>query len=379
MKKFISKISVFSTPLIVAFLIPVVFLFMSGENYKSIDNIVKSKNDYLIGYAYNESNYRYLKQKELEYRHPQTIIALGSSRVLQFRDKMFTKPFYNAGYTISSISDFIPFIESNLENKKPEVLLITFDQWMFNENWDNLEDYNMSEKQWNSSFNYKASIGTIFNVWSDIFSGKYGFEVLVGSTEQSRQNKIGLNAIVNNKGFRKDGSIFYGDQIHKLLSNDSTANDFGYSDTYSRIENGNSRFEYGANVNEKAIQALSDLLLFCKKRNIYVVAILPPFANSVNLKMNESGNYVYMDSIYSKSIEYFKKYQFELWDMSNLTKYNSSDDETIDGFHGSEVAYLKMLIYMIKNGSKLKNFANVEKLKNDLNNRQDKYSVYPNK
>ncbi len=376
MKKFISKIAVFSTPLMVVFLVPIIFLFMSGENYKSIDETIKNQNDYLIGYAYNESNYGYLKQVELKNMNPQNIIALGSSRILQFRDKMFTKPFYNAGYTISSISDFIPFIESNLENKKPELLLIALDQWMFNENWDNLEDYNMSEKQWNSSFNYKASIGTIFNVWSDIFSGKYRFEILFGSTDPIRQNKIGLNAIVNNKGFRKDGSIFYGDQIHKLLSNDSTANDFGYLDTYSRIENGNRRFEYGAKVNDKAIQALSDILLFCKRKNIYVVAILPPFANSVNLKMNESGNYIYMDSIYSKSIEIFKKHQFELWDMSNLTEYNSNDNETIDGSHGSEVAYLKMLIHMIENGSILKHYTNVEKLKNDLNTRENNYTVY---
>lgn len=353
---------------------------MSGENYKSIDDIVKSKNDYLIGYAYNESNYRYLKQIELKSRQAQHIIALGSSRVLQFRDKMFTKPFYNAGYTISSISDFIPFIEFNLENKRPEVLIIALDQWMFNEKWDNLEDYNMSEKQWNSSFNYNASVGTIFNVWSDLFSGKYGLEILTTSnTYHNKQLKIGLNAIVNNTGFRKDGSIFYGDQIHKLLSNDSTAIDFGYFDTYSRIENGNRRFEYGAKVNDKALQILSDLLIYCKNKNIYVVAILPPFANAVNSKMKQSGNYVYMDSIYSKSIELFRKQQFELWDLSNLSKYNSNDDETIDGFHGSEVAYLKMLIYMIENGSKLKRYANVEKLKNDLNNRQNNYTVYPNK
>lgn len=377
MKNFIIKITVFSTPLIIVFLIPAVFLFMSGENYKSIDNIVKSKNDYLIGYAYNESNYKYLKQIELKYRQPQHIIALGSSRILQFRDKMFEKPFYNAGYTISSISDFIPFIRSNLENKKPEILIIALDQWMFNENWDNLKDYNISSKQWNSSFNYNASAQTIFNVWSDIFSGKYGFEILVARNKKSEKNKIGLNAIVNNQGFRKDGSIFYGIQIQKLLSNDSTANDFGYSDTYSRIKNGNRRFEYGTRVNDKAIQALSDLLQYCKRMNIYVVAILPPFADKVNLKMKESGNYDYLDSIYCKCIDLFKKYQFELWDLSNLSKYNSNDNETIDGFHGSEVAYLKMLIYMIENGSKLKQVTNIKKLKNDLNNRQNNYIVYP--
>ena len=374
MKKFISKITIFSIPLIFIFLIPIVFLFMSGENYKSIDDIVKSKNDYLIGYAYNESNYRYLKQIELEYRQPQHIIALGSSRVLQFRANMFTKSFYNAGYTISSISDFLPFIKSNLENKKPEILLIALDQWMFNKNWN---DLNISSKQWQSSFNYKASARTITNVWSDIFSGKYGFEILSANGHNNKV-KVGLNAIVNNKGFRKDGSIYFGSQIQKLLSNDSTANDFEYFDTYKRIKHGNRRFQYGDKVNDKALQALSDLLIFCEKMDIYVVAILPPFANGVNKKMEETGNYAYLDSIYYKTTEIFKTHGFELWDMSNLTKYNSNDSETIDGFHGSEVAYLKMLIYMIESGSKLKDVTDINKLKIDLRNKQNNYSVYPN-
>ena len=367
----------FSVPLIIVFLVPVFFLFMSGENYRSIDDIVKSKNDYLIGYAYNENNYKYLKQIELKSRQPQHIIALGSSRVLQYKANMFTKSFYNAGYTISSISDFLPFIKSNIEHKKPELLLISLDQWMFNENWDDLEDYNLSKKQWNSSFTHNASVKTIFNVWSDLFSGKYGFEIL-SPNGQNNKVKVGLNAIVNNKGFRKDGSIYYGSQIQKLLSNDSTAIDFKYSNTFERINEGNRRFQHGVKVNDKALQVLSDLLMYCKSQDIYVVAILPPFANGVNKKMEVSGNFSYLDSIYNKSKEIFKTHGFELWDMSNLTIYNSNDNETIDGFHGSEVAYLKMLIYMIESGSKLTEITDIVKLKNDLKNRPNSYSVYPN-
>jgi hypothetical protein len=377
MKKFISKITAFIVPLLITLIIPVLFLFVSGENYKSIDDLVKSKHDYLIGYAYNEVNYRYLKQIELESRQPQQVIALGSSRVLQFRAKMFTKQFYNAGYTISSISDFAPFIKSNLENKKPEVLLIALDQWMFNENWDNLEGYSMTNKTWSSFFKKSPSIGTIYKVWSDLLSNKYGFEVL-SSHEDNNTVKVGLNAFVSSKGFRKDGSIYYGSQIIKLLSNDSTANDFNYSDTFERIKEGNRRFQHGVRVNDKAIKALSDLLMYCKSMDIYVVAILPPFANDVNKKMKESTNFSYLDSIYDKSKEIFDINDFELWDMSNLTVYNSNDSETIDGFHGSEVAYLKMLIYMIENGSKLQDVSDIDKLKNDLSNKRNNYSVYPN-
>jgi hypothetical protein len=377
MKAFVIKIIIFSIPLLILFLIPASFLFFSNENYKSIDNIIKSKENYLVGYAYNEQNYKYLKYKELENRKDLDLIALGSSRILQFRAKMFTSSFYNAGYTISSISDFKPFIESNFKLKKPKTLIIALDQWMFNGNWDDLVDYNRKKRVWQASFTKKASITTLYKVWSDLFTGKYGFEILF-SNSKYHPLKIGLNAIVNNKGFRKDGSIYYGTQIQKLLVEDSTANDFGYLDTYSRIDNGNRRFEYGNKVSDMSLQALNDLLLFCRNNDIYVVAILPPFANSVNLKLKQSGNYSYMDSIYSKSQKIFNQYNFELWNMTNLNKYHSNDRETIDGFHGGEVSYIKMLIHMIENGSKLKKFTNLQNLKNDLNNKENNYSVYQN-
>jgi hypothetical protein len=377
MKKFLLKIVVFFLPIIIVFLIPVAILFVTGENYQSIDGLIKGEQNYLIGYAYNEGNYKYLKQKELENRQSLSVLALGSSRVLQFRDKMFTKPFYNAGYTVVRISEFTQFVKSNLINKKPKVLLVGLDQWMFNKNWDDLKNYGKKNIDWKSSYNYNASISTIFKIFSDLASKKYGLETILPNYEQSNQKKIGLQAFLKNTGFRKDGSFFYGNQISKLLSCDSTAEDFEYVDTYSRIENGNRCFEYGDKVSEISLQALNDFLSLCKSNNIYVVAILPPFANSVNYKMKQSGNYSYMDSIYYKAINMFEYYHFELWDMSNLNNYYSSDDETIDGFHGSEVTYTRILINMIKNGSKLKDFTNLEVLQNDLLNRENNYSVYP--
>lgn len=358
------------------FSIPAMILKVVGENYTDIDNIIQDNGKYLIGYAYDESNYKYIKHKELKYRESQTIVALGSSRVLQFREHMFSCSFYNAGYTISSITDFIPFINANFKSKSPKILLIALDQWMFNENWDNLSEYNV-KKEWKAPSVYRASVATLSNVWADLLNDKYGLEVLT-QRENNGIRKIGLNAVVNNYGFRKDGSIYYGGQITKLLNNDSTANDFNYSDTYDRISSGNRRFEYGRQVNKKSLIVLNDLLAFCKKHNIYVVAIIPPFANGVNKRMFTSNNYKYMEDIYIKSNNIFKKNGFELWDMTNLNKYGSNDQETIDGFHGGEVSYLRMLIYMIENGSVLKKFTDIQKLKSDLNNRKNAYIIYEN-
>ena len=160
------------------------------------------------------------------------------------------------------------------------------------------------------------------------------------------------------------------------MNNDSTANDYLYNDTYKRIAAGNNKFEYASEVNPKALFELDNLLKFCAVNNIYVVAFLPPYANKVNEKMQQSGNYSYMSKIYPAAVSIFKKYGFELWDMTLLGKYGSDDGETIDGFHGGEVTYQKMLIYMIENNSRLKDYTSLPKLQSDLNHKLNNYIVY---
>lgn len=378
MRKFIAKTLAFSLPVIMLFLIPVVYLYASGENFRSIDETIESGKNYLIGYAYNEGNYSYLKYKELQSEHVYSVVALGSSRILQFRRKMFTTPFYNAGYTISSISDFVPFIETNLKTKKPEILLISLDQWMFNENWDNLSLYSKSNRAWKPSFRKYPTIPIIRNVWSDLFKGKFGLNVFGNSQSTRELVKMGLNSRALSTGFCKDGSIYYGSQINKLINNDSTAADYGYEDTHKRMQSGNRLFEHGTHVNEKALLVLNDFLEYCAQNNIHVVAIIPPFANEVRVNIKSYGKHTYMDSLYSKTNKHFLNYGFELWDMSDLRTYNSGDNETIDGFHGSEVSYLKMIIYMIENGSILKDYTNIKELKTDLAHKKNNYKVYDN-
>ena len=98
--------------------------------------------------------------------------------------------------------------------------------------------------------------------------------------------------------------------------------------------------------------------------------------NKVNKKMEETGRYHYIDSLYNLSKEMFFKKGFELWDMQSLKDFDSNDEETIDGFHGGEVTYLKMLIYMLKHKSLLNNYANIIELENDLINAQNRFIVY---
>jgi hypothetical protein len=188
--------------------------------------------------------------------------------------------------------------------------------------------------------------------------------------------KIGLNAIVNNRGYRNDGSMNYGNQVDKLIRNDSTVADFHYADTYNRIDKGIRRFQYARSINAAALPVLDDFLGFCKANNIYVIGFLPPFADKVFNKMTESGNYGYLKEIYPGIAPVFKKYGFEVYDFSTVASCESDDGETIDGFHGGEITYLKMLVKMLESGSQLSQVARLEKLRQDILHKQNNLIAY---
>ncbi|MDO4228177.1 MAG: hypothetical protein Q4C98_00010 [Capnocytophaga sp.] len=289
---------------------------------------------------------------------------------------MFEQSFYNCGSMISSVSDFLPFLKTLPKDKYPKYLIIGLDQWMFNHNWDNLSNKNNDVINWKELYTTNFTIFSLRNVWKDLLKQKYGINIFRNDYKSAYTNTIGLNARLNSKGFVKDGSFYYGKQIEYLLTGDNRADDYLFQDTFSRIEQGNRRFEKGDNLNEVALQEVDKILTFLKNNNIKVIGFIPPFADAVYKKMNESGQYKYMDTLGMSLKQVFEKHNFELWDMTVLSQYNSNDDEVIDGFHGSEVTYLRMLIHMVENGSELKKCVNIDKLHRNLQTKKNNLLVY---
>lgn len=370
LKRFTKKIIFFFIPIFIVLSPPLLILIGTGESpldYKELNSRVKP----IIGFAYNQKSYEYLKWSKINTSSKFEVISLGSSRVLQFRENMFNVPFYNAGYTISSITDFKPFLESISKEKYPKYLIIGLDQWMFNEKWDDLQG-EKSKRGWSKSYEKYPSGRTIIRVYWDLINGKYSFNIL---KDKGRWGKIGLDARLNGKGLRNDGSMLYGNIIEKLLSGDKDLEDYNYSNTFERIDNGNKRFEYADYVNVNAKIELDVFLDFCKKNSIEVVAFLPPFADKVIEKMKAKGKYGYVDKIYSEISPIFTKYDYEIFDFSSVSILGSNDMETLDGFHGGEVTYLKLLLKMVEGNSIIKNVVKND-LKQDLMNTQNRYLVY---
>jgi hypothetical protein len=287
---------------------------------------------------------------------------------------MFDSSFYNAGYTISSIADFKPFIESLPQNKRPRYLVVGLDQWMFNASFDSLKTRPLPES-WQKSFTFYPQIFPSYKTfYGDFFDHKFTFNGLLENSDSCK--KIGLNAKMHNTGFRNDGSMYYGEQISKLILKDTTASDYNYSNTFDRIAKGERRFQYCKSVNENALTELDNFLGYCKHQNIIVIAFLPPYADRVYSKMMASGDYEYLRDIYSRIKPYFQKYNYEVYDFSKVSDFNSSDNETIDGFHGGELCYQKLLISMLDSGSKLNQVTNVGRLRMDVQNKKNNYAIY---
>lgn len=373
MRHFILKTFLFISPLIFLLMVPIAVLILSKEALY-IDRTIINQKKYLIGFAYMQQDFRYMKWLSITYQGNNVIMALGSSRVLQFQKQMFDSTFFNAGKAISGLNDCKSFLQSIPKPKYPKYLIIGLDQWMFNEACDSLK-YTPSKESWGIRGSIYPTISICREIYKDIFSGKYNFRLFFKSDSIY---KVGLNALVHNMGFLNDGSYYYGDLIVKLLKNDSTYSDFEYRDTYDRIRKGNDIFESGNSVNDKAITVLNDFLQYCKENKIQVVAFLPPFADNVYKRLILNGNYGYLKEIYPKTKTVFEKYNYELYDFSSVSACNSSDSETIDGIHGGSLTYQRLLIQMLDSGSILNKVTNATRLKIDLKNCKNRYKVYKN-
>lgn len=360
---------IFILPLFILSLFSFVIIVQSGEHFTKIDTIVKSNKDYLIGFANDEHRYRYLKWATINNNKKFTILALGSSRVLQFKEDMFEKRFYNAGYTVENINEFKDFLETIPKIKLPKYLIIGVDQWMLNENWNGFTQSYKPKAYWaNNSFSFNSI--RIIDFYKNILDGTFNLY-----NYNTSSSKVGFNAKFNNIGFRKDGSMNYGSQITKLINNDITAIDYLFRETFFRINNNSDRFEYGEDISLLGINKLKELLDYCYENNIKVVGFLPPFPESIYEKMIQSENYKYIEKIPTILNKMFASYNYEFYDYTSFIKDKTYDIEYLDGFHGSEVTYYRILFDMLKSKSILNKITNINKIKSKLDNRVNSLQI----
>jgi hypothetical protein len=353
-------------PLLLIFIacIPFCYEAINTGELASIEDAIerqRSNHNILIGYGYNEQTACYKKINANYYQAD--VIALGTSRVMQFKNDYFEGSFYNCGGAVGgNYDEYRNFLE-NLDYT-PKCMVFCLDEWVFNDAWNqSCGDYSDFTEL---GYVERSKISMLKTIIEDWRAEKWTFESISTYPEN-----IGFNGRIKDAGFMYDGSYFYGYIYRDITS----STDYMFKDTLERIEDGKSRFEWGDEVDEDTLQQLSNLLEYCSVNDIYVIGFMPPFANSIYQTMNDSGNYGYLEQIYPKCKEIFDRYGYELYDYMDGASLGVTDDYFIDGFHGSDVVYGYIVEDMIANNSRIIEYVDKDKLRDVLENAYSLISI----
>ncbi|MBQ3799689.1 MAG: hypothetical protein II837_05270 [Treponema sp.] len=358
MKLFLKNISLFLLPLWIALLFLVWIFFQARQTgeFDTVEHnseIQRNNHGCLMGMGYNESTAYYKLLNADYYKAP--VISLGTSRVMQFKKDFFLTDFYNCGGAVAgNYNEYKNFLE-NLAYT-PETVIIGLDSWVFNDAWNrqvaNWHGFKKIETVPRSILSISISIAKdwISKKWSARDLNRY-------------PGNRGFNGRIKDEGFMYDGSYYY-DYIYR---DPTSSSDYQFANTLWRIQNNTSRFEWGEHIDGDTLVQLENLLSYCKEKNITVIAFLPPFAPTVYDAMEKSGNYQYLTEIVPACKKVFNSYGFEFFDFIDGA-FLGSDDDFIDGFHGSEIVYARIIERMAAGGSCIGKYVDLGRIETLLEN-----------
>lgn len=356
MKRFVIRLSVFC---VILFLLcsPFIYACVISDELADFDTLIAKQHgsqDNLIGMAYNEQT-AYLKITNVNYYKPD-VIALGTSRVMQFRKEFFSASFYNCGGSlVSSYDQYLNFLK-NMEYQ-PKIVIIGLDFWLWNADFSGiLNAYPEYYKIGLDSRDKTAVVQSLFDAW---ISRKWSFSSL-----HSFPGNTGLSGKVKNSGYAADGSYYYGSKyVHPETDEERCR------DVYNRIVSGTNMFEYGENLNSKAQPLLENLLEYCKTNDMEVIGFIPPVADSVYRMIEDSGKYSYLKKMDEACRKSFEKYGYAYFNFSNPAEFGADDSFFIDGYHGGDIIYAMFALDMADK-SALSGYVDKENLTCLIENRQ---------
>jgi hypothetical protein len=284
-----------------------------------------SVQNFLIGEPYYENHMKWYKwQKNID---NVDLIAIGSSRVLQFKSEFFSSPFFNLGYLVGTPKQTFQLIkEKKIKNK---TIIIALDQWAFNKEWSN-NNKNFIKPSKPDFIKASISAGRLkdaikFKISPFLYSPK------------SNILKIGAGAKLSLDGITNDGSYYYGKIYQGLLTNNKEliGIDYKFSNTIKRIKKGDSRFQYGKICDQTALDNFEELVKYNIDQGNIVIYFFPPFAPTIQ-NLLKGNRYSYILDASNKIAQIAKKHKVTFFDYTFL---KSIDEMYIDGFHGGAEIY----------------------------------------
>ena len=310
----------------------------------------------------NDNEFQY-KVELVRDREPQ-IVALGSSRILPLREEFFDTSFANAGRAVTQINHAPAFLRAVEPDGLPAVILFGLDFWWFHAGRARVSAYEPDPAQDDDGIISLDKIRLLRTQWAE---GRVPVRDLIRKVvfnEEPAWNRrfgfrsVGLSAMAGFHGFRRDGSYFYGG----LLVGRTESDDTGFNKTLKRIERGTTRFAHGDAISDMAWTILIDFVKSAEAQGVHVILFMSPVAPVVADKLKGmEHSYRYVDSLRSRlaALEHYHDYH-------DPTVLNATDCEFIDGFHGGDVVFQRILLDMAETDPVLGRFVDTSRLSESI-------------
>lgn len=288
------------------------------------------------------------------------ITVVGSSRVMQFRAAYFRKPFLNMGGVAGNLAVLRSTLDAMLRIHKPQAVILGLDFWWFMPQWE----ARPFEEVPPTSGSYNYGFESLKKPWSWLLDGKLSpaesAAPLLGPFGHGfRAGRYGIMAQQTDDGFGPDGSWYYTADI----TGQKRPFDYQFSDTLSQVRHGIKAF-YRAKPgqtgpSEEHLDAFAEIYCRLKARGIQTFVFIAPLSERVLTAMREHERdyphlFALRDALLARGID--------VLDCTDPRSFASNDCEFIDGFHGGEVTYARILRAMADRWPALLSYVNMERL-----------------
>lgn len=286
------------------------------------------------------------------------IIAIGSSRVMQFRGAWFSQSFLNMGGVAGNLAVLRSTIEAILALGPPRGMIIGLDFWWFLPQWEPEPEKHVPP----TSGSYNYSFESLKKPWEWLLQGKIDlaefFAPFTGLFGKGfRTDRFGIMAQQSDDGFGPDGAWNYTGEI----TGQKPALDWHFADTLLNVERGIKAFYHSRNdqpgPDPRHVGVLVDILHKLHAAHVQTWLFIPPLAAKV-LKAMDPQKYAHLFTL----ARTLRQKGIEVLDFSDAALLGSGDCEFVDGFHGGEVTCARILRQMALHSPGLLNYVNMKKL-----------------
>lgn len=270
------------------------------------------------------------------------VLALGSSRVTQFRAPMFApmqEGFLNAGLMIGSAQDLVSTAALFTEGKlpAPRVIIVGIDPWWMKQNVRPESSAGWLSRESRSTVTAAAHLEAMRRFlakaevpWSVLRPGNARKDLFYG------YNAIGLGAL-NGNSFRADGSVLVCDHIADFVRT-GRYQDRESPPVIERIRSLSAQFGRTPGLDweraDKAIAALGAL----QAKGIEVCAFLPPFSTECDQALRQTdGLSAWYQEYRTEFLQRVNAAGIDCVDVRSPATYGLTDEYMIDGFHPGDV------------------------------------------